>query len=365
MFLENRDGATKALYALTESLLNRSIEVGIWAFSITPQAKNGLSLYTIPSVPIPVYPDYRISLPNRTTTLQLSAFNPDVIHVAVPDLAGVFLMRYAKANGIPVLMSFHTDFPSYLRSYKLAFLRKPLWKYLKWFYGKSASVMAPNTEVIGMLNRHGIHNTKLWARGIHHHQYNPAYRSETLRRSWGADGRKVILYCGRFVWYKDLDLLMQVYDYFNNKGPNGVVFVLVGDGPIKEILAKRMPDAHFPGYLVGEELSRAYASSDVFLFPSTTEAFGNVALEAIASGLPAVVSDRGGCMEIVRKSGAGLIARAGNSRDLYDKCLQLLTDEPLAEEMRQKGLNYAKEQDWEIINGHMIREYQHLTTPRQ
>ncbi len=361
MFEENKDGATKTLYELTESLLENRIEVGVWAFKITPREKKGLSLYTIPSIPLPIYPDYKISLPNPKLTMQLLGFSPDIIHITVPDIVGIFLMRFATSRGIPVLTSYHTDFPSYLKSYRLGIFYKPSWRFLEWFYNKSQTVLAPTEIIINKLQSHNIRNVKLWSRGIHPDKYSIAFRSEVLRATWGAQNKKVILYAGRFVRYKDLETFINVYELFKKHGPDNVVFVLAGDGPIRNELKKRMPDAHFPGYLQNEKLSQVYASSDIFLFPSTTETFGNVVLEALSSGLPAVVSDVNGSREIVEKSNAGLVAKARDASSFYQHCKRLVQNQPLYETLRNNGLKFAEERSWTKINHRVIDEYQRIT----
>ncbi|UCH93565.1 MAG: glycosyltransferase family 1 protein [Candidatus Aminicenantes bacterium] len=365
MFKENHDGAVKTLYELVDSLLQKEIELGVWGFSITPQQRKGLTLYNIASIPLPLYKDYRITLPNHKLKKQLKKFNPDVMHITVPDLVGMSLMRFARKKGIPVLTSYHTDFPSYLKSYGLGFFYNPSWKYFKWFYNKSRVTLAPTEEIIDKLKSKGIKHTKLWSRGIHLDRYSMAFRSQSLRSKWKARGKMVILYSGRFVWYKDLETFIEVYHLFKTRGPRDVVFVLAGDGPIREELVKRMPDAIFPGYLEGEELSRVYASSDILLFPSTTETFGNVVLEAMASGLPAVVSDVGGCKEIVRRSGAGLVAKAGDPGDFYRKCQQLVKDQNLYKGMQQKGLRFAQTRSWQTINNRVIDEYRYLIRSKE
>jgi phosphatidylinositol alpha 1,6-mannosyltransferase len=360
MFKENSDGAVKTLYELVDSLLLAGIEVGIWGFSITPQERKGLTLTSILSVPLPLYPDYRITIPNPKLKKQMKKFDPDVLHITVPDLSGMFLMRYARKHGIPVLTSFHTDFPSYLKSYHMGIFYNLAWRISKWFYNKSRITLAPTEEIIEKLKSKEIKNPKLWSRGIHLHQYSINFRSQLLRTQWGAQDKKVILYSGRFVKYKDLETFIEVYKLFKENNSRDVMFVLAGDGPIRDELVRRMPDAHFPGYLEGEELSRVYASADLLLFPSTTETFGNVVLEALASGLPAVVSDVGGCKEIVGKSGAGMIAKAYDSLDFYQKCQQLVEDNTLLKKMQKKGLEFAKKRSWKSINHRVIDEYYYL-----
>jgi glycosyltransferase involved in cell wall biosynthesis len=357
MYKENSDGAVKTLYELVNTLLLNGIEVGVWGFSITPQERKGLTLTKIISVPLPLYPDYRVTIPNPKLKRQLKKFDPDVLHITVPDLVGMFLMRFARKQGIPVLTSFHTDFPSYLKSFHLGIFYNLAWKISKWFYNKSKITLAPTEEIIEKLKSKGIKHAKLWSRGIHLDMYSIDFRSQSLRAQWGAKNKKVILYSGRFVKYKDLETFMEVYNLFKERGPGNVLFVLAGDGPTRDELERRMPDALFPGYLEGEELSRVYASSDILLFPSTTETFGNVVLEALASGLPAVVSDIGGCKEVVGKSLAGLVAKANDPLDFYQKCKQLVEDETLYKEMQQKGLKFAKKRSWNTINNKVIGQY--------
>jgi glycosyltransferase involved in cell wall biosynthesis len=359
-FKRNQDGATKTLYELINSLLKIGFEVGVWAFDITPQQRNGLHLFKIPSSPFPLYPDYKISIPFLKIKRQMDAFDPEVIHITVPDLAGISLMRYACTRSIPVLTSYHTDFPSYLKSYRLGFLYKWSWAFFKWFYNKSQVVLAPTEIMVTKLKHHHIRHVKLWSRGIHRDKYNTSFRSRSLRLKWGAENKRVILYSGRFVWYKDLETFIGVYDRFQKQIPEKVVFTLVGDGPIRDELQTRMPNAHFAGYLQGTELSRVYASSDIFLFPSTTETFGNVVLEALSSGLPAVVSNIGGCQEIVKESGGGIVARARDVAQFYQSCKQLVENREMYEKYRLRGLKYVKKNTWIQVNDSVIHEYQQM-----
>jgi glycosyltransferase involved in cell wall biosynthesis len=361
IFKKDQDGATKTLYELTDSLLDKGMEIGVWGYKVTPQQRKGLQLYKMASVPIPLYPEYRVTCPTRKLKKQLLEFQPDVIHVAAPDFTGRWLMRIAEEQDIPVLTSFHTDFPSYLKYYKLGFLYEWSWGVLRRFYNHGRIVMAPSREMMEKLKEHGIQQVKLWSRGIHLDRYNPGFRSNTLREKWGAKGKKVILYCGRFVWYKDLETFCGVYDRFKREGRCDTVFVLAGDGPIKEELKQRMPDAIFPGYLTGKDLSVTYASSDLLLFPSTTEAFGNVVLEALASGIPAVVSNTGGCREIIANSNGGLIAEAGSIESFYRCCTRLLDDRKFYSIRCCSGYDYAQEQSWPLINNRVMEEYRRIS----
>ncbi len=359
-FKKEQDGAVKALYQLTESLLKEKISVGVWAPSITPQKRRGLFLFKTPSFPFPLYKDYKVSFPTGEIKKQLLWFKPNIILVTVPDIVGSCLLKFASNRGIPAVISYHTNFPSYLKYYHLNFLSNPAWRFIVWYCNKADSVYVPTQEVARILQNIGVKNVKIWSRGVNRDSFNPSHRSVVLRRLWKALGKKVLLYSGRFVWYKDLDIYLKVYELYKKYGPENVVFVLAGDGPIKKELESCMPDAHFPGYLYGKDLSQVYASSDLFLFPSTTETLGNVVQEALSSGLPAVVSDIGGCQEIIQSSGGGLIAQAGNAQMFYECCKRLVEDEDLYEEKKRKGLRYAADQNWDDINRTIIEEYKKM-----
>jgi len=359
-FKKEQDGVSKTLYELTESLLKEKIEVGIWSPSITPQERKGLLFFYIPSIPFPLYPDYRLAISVRRIKQQLIEFKPDMIQITVPDIVGTYFLKFATKRNIPVVTSYHTHFPSYLGYYHLRFFLKPAWKFLVWFYNKSDFVYVPTREIARILENKGVKNVRIWSRGINRERYNPKYRSDDLRRKWKSQDTKVIFYSGRFVWYKDLDVLLKVYELFKARGPANVSFVLAGDGPIKKELEKRMPDAHFTGYLYGEDLSRVYASADIFLFPSTTETFGNVVQEALSSGLPSVVSDIGGCKELIQRSDGGLVAKAKDSCAFYENCKRLIEDEDLYREMKRNGLRFTEEQQWDNINRKLIEEYKNL-----
>ena len=364
IFKKNQDGATRSLYELVDSLLANDIETAVWGFSITPQKHKNLRLFKVPSVPLIGYPEYRLTLNNLNSDLELRRFKPDVVHVSVPDLVGVQFSWFARQQNLPLVYTFHTDFPSYLRYFKMGSLYHISWTLLKGFYNQGDAVFAPSDEYVGKLRSQGIERVRSWSRGIHTEHFNPGYRSEELRKSWKVTNEKVILYSGRLVWFKNLEAVIHVYKRFSEEQPGRVKFVIAGEGPIRQELENRMPEAHFTGHITGAQLSEAYASSDLFLFPSVTEAFGNVVLEALASGLPVVVSNVGGCQEIARKSGGGLITPADDPENFYRSCRTLLDDPLLFMKLRESGRTYASRQSWKTINQEIIGTYAELISSR-
>jgi len=364
MFVRDFDGATKTLFELIRSLRERRAEIAVWSFSSPPTKLPGIPVHKVPAIALPFYPDYKFALPGPSLFGQIRRFNPDLIHVTVPDAVGLALAVYAKVKRIPLLMSYHTDFVSYLEERNLWYLIWLWWPILRWYYNRADSLLVPSLDSGAKLARHGIQSASLWRRGLPEGCFSPSYRDESLRRRWGAERRKVILFSGRFAWFKGLQMYVQVYDLFKKERELSPVFVLLGRGPLEEELKKRMPEAIFPGYLTGEELSAAYASADLMLFPSTTETFGNVIQEAIASGLPAIVSDEGGCQEIIKETGGGLVARARRGFSFYQECRRLLTDDTLYRQIRDTGLRNIEGRNWEAVNRIVLEEYARLVSNR-
>ncbi len=361
-YVRDKDGAVKSIYQLVASFRKKGHEVAVWSPDVSVgDSHNGLSVYRMPSVPIPLYPDYKLGFFTAETGRQLEAFAPDMVHISTPDIIGRAFLLHAQKKGIPVASAFHTDFPSYFSYYRLGFAVKHAWKYLTWFYNNCDIVLAPNESVRLKLAGYAIRNIEIWSRGVDKELFDPIRRSEKLRSAWNATGRSVIVYAGRFVLYKDIEVVMRVYDRFmQGEYADRVRFLMIGSGPEEEAMRRRMPEAVFTGYLTGQELPEAYASGDIFLFPSTTEAFCNVALEALASGLPVVVSDVGGCRDIADRSTGGVVVHEGSVCDFYANCLELLDNSPLYQEMRASGLAYAESQSWSSVNGFVIRRYQEL-----
>jgi len=364
MFIQDFDGATKTLFELIKSLRGHGAEVAVWSFCKEPTRLPGIRVNKVAALSFPFYPDYKFALPGPALFQRIREFKPDLIHLTVPDAVGLAVAGYAKVRGIPLLMSYHTDFISYLEERNLWYLIHIWWPILRRYYNRADSLLVPSHDSGDKLAKHGIQKASIWGRGLAAGRFSPSYRSESLRRQWGAEGRKVILFSGRFAWFKGLRMFVQVYDLFKSDKDISPVFVLLGRGPQEEDLRKRMPEAVFPGYLTGEALSVAYASADLLLFPSPTETFGNVVQEAIASGLPAVVADEGGCQEIVRGTGGGLVAKARKGRSFYQACRRLLTDEAFYRQVRETGLKNIDGRDWESVNQAILDEYARLLDRR-
>ncbi len=360
-YVRDKDGAVKTIYQLVSSFLEAGHEVVVWSPDVAVTDRRQERVNAMPSIPIPLYPDYKLGFFTASTERQLDVFGPDVVHISTPDIIGNKFLKYALKRRLPIVSVYHTDFPSYLSYYRLGFAENTVWSYLRKFYNACDAVFVPTLEMKSRLESRGIDDVQIWARGIDRELFNPSRRSDLLRSSWKAGGKTVISYAGRFVWYKDIHVVIEVYEKFRQSNlADDVLFVMIGSGPEEDELRRRMPDAVFPGYLVGTDLPEAYASSDLLLFPSTTEAFGNVVLEGFSSGLPAVVSNAGGCQELVRRSDGGFIAEAGDHEQFYNYCMQLIRDSELYGKKQRNGLDFAKKMSWPVINGKLIERYREI-----
>lgn len=359
-FKKNHDGVARATYQLVDSLLAKGHQVLVASPIVTPQRRKNLILFEFPAIPLFFYPEYKFGIPVFRYFRLLNQFNPDIIHIATPDLIGMMTSLFSHVRKIPQVFAHHSDIIAVFRYYSLGFLEKGIRWIYRTFYNKACATFVPTCKIQQDLLQIGIKRVYIWSRGIDRNQFNPDLRSDSIRNLWDAENRTVILYTGRLVWYKDLDVFVGVYQHFHKHSELNPLFVLAGDGPIKQELEEKMPNAIFLGYVEDLELGRVFASSDLFLFPSTTETFGQVVQEALASGVPSVVSNIGGCQEIIEISKAGIIVPARNTVEFAKACEKLIEDKEFYQKCRENGLKYADSRSWHHINKKLIQKYEKI-----
>lgn len=351
------DGVTRVLYNLIDELNKRGIENIFFSAVNPPVEDRPTKMFTVPSFSFPLYKDYKISVVSfNSLKEELEKFRPDIIHFNSPCTLGYAAARASVKLGIPAVATYHTHFASYAKYYRVQALEHYGWSYFRSLYNKCKMVYVPSNPIIEILRSHGIKNLTLLPHGVDSEVFNPDYRSQEWRRDHGVEDKTVILYAGRLVWEKDLKTFADSYKIISGMRDD-IKFVLAGDGPVKNELEKMMPGALFLGYQKGNNLSTAFASSDIFVFPSTTETFGNVTLEAMASGIPAVCVREGGAYDVIQDEVTGLIAEPRNAEDLAAKIMSL-ADNPMRRiEMGQKAYEYAKEQTWSNIFSRLFDSY--------
>lgn len=340
------DGVSRTLHRTVEHLERRGHRVLVFgsAGGSPPLAAPG-EFVAIPSVAIPGRGEYRLStrLP-QAARARLDAFDPDLIHIATPDILGLAAMRYGRRRGTPVVSSFHTHYSSYLRYYRCGWLEPLAWWYLRRFYARCRQTYVPSTSMLEELRDRGFTgDLRLWARGIDAEAFGPGRRSLPWRRGLGIeDGQVVVAFISRLVKEKGLDAYADATEELARRGL-AHRRLIVGEGPERARLAARLPDAIFTGHLEGADLARAYASADVFLFPSETETFGNVTLEALASGLPAVCANATGSSFLVEDGVSGFLAP---QQALADPLARLVADPALRARMGAAARARAERFSW-------------------
>lgn len=355
------DGVSRTLGQLFGTLEARGVDFRVWSpFVPGPEVSWRDRVRPVPYVRFPLYPDYRVSLPwGHGAGRALEAWDPDVVHVVSPTPLASWAQRWARRRGVPVASSFHTHFVSYFSYYRVPWLEGAGWAMLRRFYGRCDAVYVPSRRMMAELEENGVAVGKMeiWSRGIDLARFSPAHRSREMREAAGADDdTPVVLLVSRLVKEKDLADLVEMSRILSAGGER-FRLVLVGDGPMRAELQAALPDAHFAGHQEGEALGRWYASGDVFVFPSTTETFGNVVLEAMASGLPAVVVDRGGPPDLVDEGVTGFIAPPNEPAALAERVRRLLRDRELRARMGAAAVAAAADRDWSVINGRLLDSY--------
>lgn len=357
------DGVSLTLNRLVRFLEEHGVEVLVFAPTIeSPPMEHVGELVPVPSLAMPGRPEYRISrLLHAEGRRRLEEFRPDLVHIATPDLLGFSAVRWATKHGLPVVSSYHTHFSSYLPYYRLGWLEPLLLTYFRWFYGKVNQVHVPTPSMIEDLREKKIgRDLRVWARGIDTQRFSPKHRSLDWRREMGIEpDDTVVLFVSRLVWEKNLDLYAEAVRAVS-ASMNGVRALIVGEGPAREELQERLPDGIFTGHLEGDELSRAYASGDIFLFPSVTESFGNVTLEAMASGLPCIVADAVGSRSLVHHGVNGYHVSPGSAESLAKRLAELVGDPELRRKMGDASRERSLEYTWEQINGQLLDSYLEL-----
>jgi glycosyltransferase involved in cell wall biosynthesis len=263
---------------------------------------------------IPMYPDLRMGLAGAAQLRAgLREFGADLVHVATQGPLGRAAMAAARGIGVPVTSDFRTNFHLYARHYGFGFAGGLVMHYLRRFHNRSAATFVPCHALQAELTARGFTRVEVMGRGVDARLFTPARRSMELRRHWNAaDTAPVLLYVGRLASEKNVPLALRAFEAVHTLRGDARM-VVVGDGPLRRSLQASHPQVHFVGLQHGTELAAHYASADVFLFPSLSETFGNVTLEAMASALAVVAFDAAAAGELIRDGRNGLLARAGDA----------------------------------------------------
>lgn len=313
-----------------------------------PVLKSGpLSVHEVFGIPIPNYAGLKIGLPAPgQLERRFEAFRPDVLHVATEGPLGFSALRAARKLGVPVTSTFHTNFQDYCADYGAAFAGRTMMRYLRWFHNKCALTTVPDQDLIQRLTRDGVERLEMLGRGADTQLFSPEKRSPALRAQWGADETTpVALYVGRAAAEKNIPLTLKAWEQARACHPN-LKMVVVGDGPVRKKLEKKWPEVHFSGMRYDEDLATHYASADIFLFASESETFGNVVVEALASGLVTLSFDYAAGRQFIRSGENGYLAPLGDRQALISGLQQILEQPETWGGIRHAARQTAENYPW-------------------
>ncbi len=354
-FLPKVDGIVTVTCLLLDHLARRGIE------SVIVAPRRGVRRYArtevigVPGVPFPMYPELQVGPPTLHTYHQVKAFKPDIAHYIHPTLIGTggILMNYRLR--VPSVASFHLDLVRIARFFGLSFMSPLTWWYTRQTFNAASYALAPSRLIQRDLIAHGVNNVGLWRRGVDAEKFNPRYRSDAMREalSGGQPDAPILLYVGRLSKEKQVEQLRPVLEQVP-----GVRLAIVGDGPNRSALERHFAGTptRFMGYLKGDALSQAYASADIFTFPSALETFGLVVVEAMAAGLPVVSSRVGGVVDVIRPGETGYTFEVDDQAGLIEGVRAIISEPGKRARMGIAARAYAETQSWPAIMDELIED---------
>jgi glycosyltransferase involved in cell wall biosynthesis len=345
------NGVARTVGLMVDALCERGHEVQLirprQRDEPAPSEETGPDLRLVPGMPIPFYRHLQMGFaPLRLLSTEWAKWRPDLVHVVTEGPLGWMAASAARRLGIPTCSDFHTNFHSYSRHYGMSVFAGIVASYLRSLHNRTDCTLVPTSEMQSNLESLGFERVKVVGRGVDNRLFNPARRSEQLRAAWGCrGGETVALYVGRIAPEKNLGLFIRAA-LAMRAADAGVRVVLVGDGPQAAELRARHPDFVFAGMRTGGGLAEHYASADVFLFPSTTETFGNVTLEAMASGLAVVAYDYAAARQYLRHEASALLPPLNDGAAFVRMAERLAGDRDLVSRLGSGARQAAETASW-------------------
>jgi glycosyltransferase involved in cell wall biosynthesis len=314
-----------------------------------------------------LYQDVQWAFPRlRDTCEDVARFRPDVVHVATEFALGLAGLKTARRLGLPLVASAHTDYDKYAARYGVDWALRAGWHYLRWFYGQAHTVLCPSHIYEEHLHSRGVTHTGVWSRGVDPAIFHPRFRNDAYRQALGVGPNDLLVtYIGRIAREKSLMLLLKAWDALVPIRGSAKL-VLVGRGPLEDEIRRRdIPGVHVTGLKHGLELSAAYASADIFAFPSATETFGNSLLEAMGSGLPSLVAAAGGVLEFARHGENAWLIAPNSAAAITQGLRRLIEDESLRRKLSAGALRTAGERGWDEVYDQLLADYQDAIDSRR
>lgn len=362
VFLPKIDGVVTRVTRTMEQLAEMGHEVQLFAPGDPPAEYAGFAVNRVRGISFkPVYPEIKVGMPTPSIAREIQEFQPDVIHAVNPVWLAAFGVLSAKRRGIPLVASFHTNVPEYTESLRIGWLRQPAAAWIRTMHNQAAVNLCTSGPMVDKATAQGIRNVELWPKAVDTEGYAPARRSRKMRArlSDGHPEAPLVIYVGRLSAEKSLDRLAPIMRKVRERVPNARL-AMVGSGPQADDLKKLMDPAFttFTGYLSGADLQSAFASGDVFAFPSVTETLGLVALESFASGVPVVGARAGGIPFVIDEAKTGYLVEPEDYDAWAERIALLLDDESLRTEMGHTARSEALHHDWRAATESLVGYYQ-------
>lgn len=356
-FAPQVNGVAKTLGRWLGAMTSRGHDARVFTTSC-PNVPQSANVRRFPSIPFWAYRELRLSAPEwRRTRAEVLDFAPTLLHSATPFGVGLAGRRAALECGIPFVTSYHTNFVEYSAHYGLGALQIPGLAFLRWFHNSGARTFVPTSATARDLTRRGFENLRIWSRGVDCTRFQPGFRDDGLRTRMGATRDTVVVaYVGRLAREKGIDIALDAMRMVARTRP-GTVLAIAGDGPHEGECRRAAPAcAYFAGRLTGDALSAFYASADLFVFPSTTDTFGNVLLEAMASGLAIVGADVPQTREVVGDH-AGVFAAPNDPAAFAEAIIALADDRAAQAARRHAAVARARARSWHDVFDLLVDEY--------
>jgi glycosyltransferase involved in cell wall biosynthesis len=366
-FLPEVNGVTTVLATMRDGLRRRGHEVLVLAPHYGQLTDDEAQIHRLGAVPCPGYSQVRLSWPwGRGLDRVLDRFAPDLLHAVTEGPLGLFGRSYAVRHRLPLVSSFHTDFPRYAARYLGPMAVAPTRAYIRWFHQAARMTQTPSDVTRDELVRLGLPQAVVWGRGVDTAWFRPERRS-SARRAGVLTGNQVqVLHVGRLAVEKDVDTLVAAFVSARARLGERAAFTVAGDGPRAASVREALPFARHLGFIARDQLADLYADSDLFVFPSPTETCGLVALEALASGVPVIGARAGGIPNNVRDGITGRLIVAGDVARFADAIVELVEDAEQRGAMSQAARAFAVGRDWAVELDQLVAAYARLicaTTP--
>jgi len=348
------NGVAMTLSRLVEGMAARGHDVEVirprQSGDDEPTTQGRIEQVPMPGLPIPRYDGLHFGLPARWKLEERwGEHRPDVVHIATEGPLGVTALGAAEHLGIPVTSTFHTNFHQYTRHYVSGLVEGTVMRYLRWVHNRCGVTMTPAQDVVDQLKADGFERVTVLARGVDGVLFHPDKRSAELRQSWGCDDdTPVVAYVGRIAAEKNLPVAVKAVEAMKQVDDR-TRFLLVGDGPYRATLEKEHPEFIFAGMQHGEDLAAHYASADVFVFASTTETFGNVVTEAMASGLVPLTYDYAAAKKVIRSGENGIAVPFDDEPAFIAAAEQLIRDREQWPAMAKAARETVEPITWDAV----------------